>query len=57
MTYQYPADRKPHVRRATLFGHSCWEAGCPGGVYLFGEGLHFYTWLDAIRYATSGPTP
>lgn len=50
--YTYPVDRKPHVRKATWYGESAWEAGKPGGVYLFGEGLHFHFWADAIEYAT-----
>ncbi|MCW2757008.1 MAG: hypothetical protein JWO46_754 [Nocardioidaceae bacterium] len=57
MTYRYPDERKAHVRRSrfSLTGEFCWEAGKPGGTYLFGEGLHFDSWLDAIAYATSTP--
>ena len=51
--YTYPVDRKPHVHKATFYGAPAWEAGKPGGYYLFGEGLHFTKWADAIAYALS----
>ena len=54
---------KPHVRRVTLGplsiirpGGTYWEAARPGGTYLVGHGLHFYTWAAAIHYAL-GTTP
>ena len=47
---------KPRVRRVrfSLTGELCWQAARPGIVYLFGEGLHFYSWADAIAYALNG---
>lgn len=61
MTYRYPEDRKPRLRRArfSLTGEWSWEVGKPGGVYLFGEGLHFdiTDWDGAIRYATETRVP
>ncbi|GAB2519626.1 hypothetical protein FB385_2667 [Paramicrobacterium agarici] len=43
---------KPHVRREWAFGEQTWCAARPGTPYLVGHGLHFYTWQDAIEYAT-----
>ena len=31
-----------------------WRASVPGKPYLIGSGLHFYTWVDAMDYATGG---
>lgn len=57
MTYRYPETRKPHVRKSTLFGQPCWQAGRPGYIYLMGEGWHFDRWEDAMAHATSNAKP
>lgn len=58
MTYRYPADKKAHVHKVpfSLTSEMAWCAGKPGATYLFGCGLHFSTFTDAIAYATTPTT-
>lgn len=45
---------KPRVRKVIfpLDGQPAWRGSVPGHLYLVGDGLHFYTWQEAIDYAT-----
>ena len=51
---------RPHIRRE----HFCydpegvwsWCASIPGGIYLAGHGLHFYSWQDALNYVIAAQT-
>lgn len=50
---------KPRVRqgRFALTGETVWVASRTGGTYLFGGGLHFHSWADAIAYVTAPHWP
>jgi hypothetical protein len=56
MSKYYRHRRKARVRRTwhPMWGWA-WEAAKPGSIYLFGEGLHFDDWDDAIAYALTPP--
>lgn len=52
------AGTKGRIRKVTtsplsILGEGTWWlASRPGGVYLVGDGLHFYRWADAVTYAS-----
>jgi len=61
MTVVTCAHARPHVRRVptppVLGDGWSWQAGRPGQIYLVGDGLHFESWSDAIRYALGHWSP